>query len=1337
MNKIINLKDKYFLIFPLILLIILFCNVLVSNNTLFYRDLFLQDYPLTEFVKKSIFNGEFPLWNQYLFSGLEQFASLQPPLFYPFFYTFLIFPFHIALIINLIIHYYLSFYGVYLVAKNWNLSTSSAFISGIIFTLSSYTFELYSFQYILYAISWIPFIFLFSDKFIKNNTLNNFLFIVLFSSLQIASGRLDYFYLTITLVSIYFIITILFSSNKKNDLSSIFFIFTAFTISSLIVSPQIILSILFINTTIRVDSLDLSIATIWSIHPLQLLNIFFNNLWGDIFSDKYLTKIISDRKNPSFFVYNLYLGLGSILLFSSIFIKKEPYKNIIKNKNTQRILFLLTTLLVYLFISLGKYTFFYEFLYYYLPGFSMTRYPSKIFIYSIFSISLLSGFGFENIKNKKNQKQLILLLIPLNLILLSFVVILLLFNVEILSYLNSFIDQKVDNINFVIKSVSDLVFIILSFSIILYLYYKEKIRSEAFIYLTVLLISFDLLSKNLNNLWVVPTELFYSKSDIVNIIEKNIGNKLDYQIYHEKEENVITLDKSKILSDFKNILFSNNYNLSTLYSIHNAFGYYPGEPKKIALIFSALNGEIDGLYISDKEKASLFKMMGVRFIIRHKNNDNKDSLLNNNYFKLIERAYNIDIWEVKDYKPRITFKSKALVTINEEEILKAVLKSDLYGISDDIVFIKDNSNYKKSLSLVKKEPINNTIKNDLKIVNENSNSLEIKALVNTSGYLCLSQRFNTDWIAYDNEIETPILESNYFQQAIRVSSGEHNIKFLYKPKLFYLSLKISIFTILSLLVFIFIYLKLPKEIYNKLKTAVFFDLVPALITSFVIIFIPLIINYSNLPNDKSFIPFDSSFNEIEIAQDSDLFTYISKMRQGYDGDLLYTNKYTLEQSYPTALFIFYTILGKISYILGLNLFIFYFLSAFIFSVILFIISKKFISLFFSEEKISLLNTIFLFFSMGLSFLYKIFPKTFENASLPADIIYPELSIFTSIVDVPHFTFSISLMLLIYYSVIKIPKKFIFITIYLFILALIHPFDFVTVFLVSSTYIIIQLLKKNALYIKNIYKFIFSFTISLLPILYIYYVLNDNLVLNLTLKSTNILKSPSIFSYFIGYGIWLILFVISIFYLYKKKIDFNDKILFLLTWIIANFMLLYLPFDFQRRFMMGLQIPIIIMGFTCFIEIVKNKNKYFKTAIISILILLSIPSSIIVFNSRAQNKSWNIDKDLTNMFEWINNNKISNKNFLSHSYIGNLTPAFTSNRTYVGHWSESIDFNNRKNFVKEFFKSNNNFKIKFLNKHNINYVVYGPIEKSLGNLDINIFKRVYSIGEYDLVKVKND
>jgi hypothetical protein len=113
---------------------------------LFYRDLFLQDYPLTEFVKKSIFNGEFPLWNQYLFSGLEQFASLQPPLFLPFFYTFLIFPFHIALIINLIIHYYLSFYGVYLVAKKWNLSTSSAFISGIIFTLSSYTFELYSFS---------------------------------------------------------------------------------------------------------------------------------------------------------------------------------------------------------------------------------------------------------------------------------------------------------------------------------------------------------------------------------------------------------------------------------------------------------------------------------------------------------------------------------------------------------------------------------------------------------------------------------------------------------------------------------------------------------------------------------------------------------------------------------------------------------------------------------------------------------------------------------------------------------------------------------------------------------------------------------------------------------------------------------------------------------------------------------------------------------------------------------------------------------------------------------------------------------------------------------------
>ena len=141
-------EDKTILVL-LLILVIQFFPCLFLGKTLFYRDLSVQDLPFTTYVVNLIKQGEFPLWNPDLFAGFPQFASIQPPVLYPFFIFFLLFSFSSALTITLIIHYFIMGYGVYLIGKYWDFESKICLIGAIIFSLNGYIFEINNFQQVL------------------------------------------------------------------------------------------------------------------------------------------------------------------------------------------------------------------------------------------------------------------------------------------------------------------------------------------------------------------------------------------------------------------------------------------------------------------------------------------------------------------------------------------------------------------------------------------------------------------------------------------------------------------------------------------------------------------------------------------------------------------------------------------------------------------------------------------------------------------------------------------------------------------------------------------------------------------------------------------------------------------------------------------------------------------------------------------------------------------------------------------------------------------------------------------------------------------------------------
>ncbi len=788
-----NFYKKY-LLHPvniiLLFLIIIFFPLIFSGKTLFYRDISMQDFPLMGFVINSLKNFEFPLWNPYLFCGFPQMASLQPPLFYPLTIIYYFFPFSIAMGIFLVIHYFIAGLGIYLIERYWQQSKISSLIGGIVFSLNSYLFEWNSLQFMLIAITWLPFIFLFTEKLLDKLGYRNFFYLLVFLALQVLTGRLDFLYFSFLICLFQFSYRLIqrrVSSTNTPYLRNLIFIFLAFAFALMLAAIQVLPSIEFIHSTKRGSGIELNVAMMFSINPWHLFMLLFNNLYGDNYLDRGISPLAAG--DFSFFLYNLYIGFPAFLLAIYSFFQKEE-----KTK------FLLFIAVFFLLLALGKYTPLYQFLYNYFPGINLVRYPVKFFVFTIFSLSLLAGMGTDLILKKGNPITMIKLVLTSFILVLTAILVFLFFERSIIFHFNEQLTQynlDIKNISFIYKSMSSSLLIIFLFGILLFLLKNQKITIYKFSILLVILIGFDFINNNIANLWVVDKNMLLEKPPVVADIEKRIGDRRLYRIIKPLETAVPLVNSSKRISDLLNNIFTLNSNLNIIYSLNDAYGYYPGEPSKVYPLFSLINNQVPGKIITDKERSNIMKILGVRFYIWHIKNTSIPSP-DPRYFTLLAGYENItQLWEVKGFKSRFSFKTKFLKIDTDDKIMKAVLNPERFNIDDNTVILKDFTDSGKNMFTYEQNMVSNV---NIKLISETSNTLTLDVKNLNSGFLTIASIFDKGWQCFVDGQPSEIINANFQQQAVKLEKGRHTVYFRYHPYSFVLGKYISVFSLLGLII---------------------------------------------------------------------------------------------------------------------------------------------------------------------------------------------------------------------------------------------------------------------------------------------------------------------------------------------------------------------------------------------------------------------------------------------------------------------------------------------------------------------------------------------------------
>ncbi len=408
-------------------------------------------------------------------------------------------------------------------------------------------------------------------------------------------------------------------------------------------------------------------------------------------------------------------------------------------------------------------------------------------------------------------------------------------------------------------------------------------------------------------------------------------------------------------------------------------------------------------------------------------------------------------------------------------------------------------------------------------------------------------------------------------------------------------------------------------------------------------------------------------------------TYLAKMYQGYRGDWKFYLPYSVERGEGTYLFLFYLFLGHLSRWLGLPLVVVFHIARVIASAALFLSVYLFI------EKLLPIGNFFkrlalvlCLFGSGLGWLAFFF--NLFTADIWVAEAFPFLAAYTN----PHFPLGLALLLflLIYSYRVESIKSFLLAAVLGLSLAIVLPFGIVVL--------------AGIFLIENIWRYLSERRVVIWPfltlimggvyLLYQYFaILQDPVLAAWNLQ--NMTLSPPLWDVILSLSPAFFLAISG----YRKAVQslpaFSVRLLY--GWVLFDLLLIYFPFNLQRRFMLGLYIPFSLLAILGLIEItkrVKNRARY----IYSITVVVSVLTNVLVlsagfFGILARDAKIYYSRSEREAFNWIVKNTPEDSIILTSVEMGLLIPAHTGRRVLYGHPFETIHAEKREESVKNFFQ----------------------------------------------------
>ena len=715
-------------------------------------------YPSKYFSIEQFKNGEIPLWNPYNFSGTPHLASLQSGTFYPLNIIFFLFPFIFAWGFYIFLQPVLAGFFTYLLLREFKLTKNSSIFGGLVFAFSSYFIVWMEYGNIGHSIVWLPIVMLMSLKNIKKPTLEKSILIIFLLTFSILAGYIQTSFYLFILLFVFILFNICLE--KENKIKKLILFVPIFVLPVLLSSVQLFPMFELFKNSSRTSFSSMINPLIPELHIITLFvpDFFGNpatrNYW---LSGTYIERVSYLGVLPLFFIaYSLWQKRNYNILFFALIILSVY-------------LFTFDTIFARLFYSLN------------LP-FISTAVPSRDMFIFTFSGSILAAFGLDNfikIKNLNKSFYLSVFIIGVIYVLLWIFIFL---APSIFSDKTWVVNLSISKRNLIISS---FIFMISIFFLFLFL---KLFKFRKYIIIALLFITiFDLYYFFQKITPFSPVESVYPKTEVFNFLRSRQGIDRVWGYGSAYIESNIQIVERIYSTDGYDALHLKRYGELVSASKN---GKIPG---KIA----RSEGELAQGYGQDDLRQNIYRqralnLLGVKYILHKNDNKNPDyQIFDESIYKLIWNKGSWQIYENKEALSRVFLAGEYVVEKDKDRIIKNIYDPK-FNLNEKIIL---EENISDSFNLKKDE------KASVKIISYLPNKIILSTKSSKDNILFISDNYFNGWKASVDGQDQKIYRADYSFRAVPVKKGNHEIIMWYYPDSFDLGMKISITTLIGLLVF--------------------------------------------------------------------------------------------------------------------------------------------------------------------------------------------------------------------------------------------------------------------------------------------------------------------------------------------------------------------------------------------------------------------------------------------------------------------------------------------------------------------------------------------------------
>lgn len=703
-------------------------------------------YPWKYKAISEIKNGTVPLIDNSSFMGNPLFATGTTGILYPLNIVFLLLPFNQAWGLLVSLTPFLSAIFLYLWLRSKSLHPAAAIIAGISYAFSAFIGLQVTFVNSPHAVLWLPLVLLCVDRILEQVKIGYF---VLMIFAVFASLNAGFFQGSLYLLLFSFLYFVYQSVTTKSNYKGIIFLSIGFILPILLSAVQIIPFIELVIQSSRIvgygGAATNSEVFQFFVQFKYLVTTFVPDFFGNPGKWNYWG-------NPNYYEFNNFVGSINIIGLFSV---------IVSRKNLKILSFFLAMLVVSIVLAIPN--FISQFPYYHSWPIISSLVPARILLITQFCIIVLSAYGLSSIFERKlSFRQIFLAIIMGVSVNLSLLFVAFAGKWGLLGQLD------------VLKNSWDIAFknsilpflIITATGCLIFLFYKTK--KHFFIYVLVLLAALELIRQTGYFRPFIQPELLYPKTEVTTFLQNN-SQSFRYMITHH------------------DLLPSN---LQTIYGLETVDGAGPLFPENYNRMTGGINFAKSLETLPHFARTINFtnysspaiNLLNIKYVLSLEE-------LKSSSLKLVLQSGKINLYENSEVLPRVWIAKKPLNISSPVEVLKTM--NSLPFSPRDEVIVSDT--FPANLSFTSEEK---------EVMEFSGNSQLISIKTRGDGILVFSEQYYPGWKGFVDNKETNVFPVDSDLIGLVLPPGEHRVKLLYSPESFKIGLRISLMSLVILVVIV-------------------------------------------------------------------------------------------------------------------------------------------------------------------------------------------------------------------------------------------------------------------------------------------------------------------------------------------------------------------------------------------------------------------------------------------------------------------------------------------------------------------------------------------------------